>query len=202
MIIYKITNRVNGKVYIGQTTRPLHIRWGLHCCQSGCSALRNAIQKYGKDNFTVEQIDVACDLDELDKKEIYWIEFYDSMNRDRGYNLQSGGHRNRFVSKETRLKISKGNKGKVVSSITRKKLSDALKKYLENESARRIRSECKLGAKHPQARKVRCVETGEVFDCIVNAAKANGINSPSDITSCCKGRHKTAGKLHWEYANV
>ena len=93
MLIYKITNRINGKVYIGQTTRPLTVRWKQHCnpANTNCIALHRAIQKYGKENFTVEQIDVACDIDELNEKEIYWIKFYDSVNSEKGYNLKVGG---------------------------------------------------------------------------------------------------------------
>ena len=70
MIIYKVTNRINGKIYIGQTKGSLGKRWRYHCySSSGCRCLYNAIQKYGADNFKVEQIDVACTADELNQKE-------------------------------------------------------------------------------------------------------------------------------------
>ena len=71
MIVYKVTNRINGKVYVGQTTRPLIVRWRQHTAPSvtKCLALHRAIMKYGRENFTVEQIDVASNRDELNKKE-------------------------------------------------------------------------------------------------------------------------------------
>lgn len=122
MIIYKITNNVNGKVYIGQTKRKLQYRWLQHCSPSNCRLIYRAIQKYGKENFTVEQIDVACDQDELNKKEQYWIQFYDSMNPEKGYNLTSGGEHCE-MSEETKIKIGKGNKGKKRSDETRQKIS-------------------------------------------------------------------------------
>ena len=53
-IIYKITNRINGKVYIGQTRMSLNVRWWHHCNRKDCPALHHAIKKYGAENFTVE----------------------------------------------------------------------------------------------------------------------------------------------------
>ncbi len=158
MIIYKITNRINGKVYIGQTTKSLRWRWQCHCSKSkGCPLLKRAILKHGRENFTVEQIDTACTREELDAKEIYWIKFYDSMNRDKGYNLTSGGeskksyseetrrrmsesHKGQTLSEETRIKMSCSRKGHIVSDITRKKMSDSAKgKVLSEETRRKLR---------------------------------------------------------------
>ena len=51
-IIYKITNIINNKVYIGQTVNTLKNRWCKHCHSNGCRMLYNAILKYGKDSFT------------------------------------------------------------------------------------------------------------------------------------------------------
>lgn len=113
MIVYKITNRINGKVYIGQTTRSLEKRWKEHCQLShGCQLMYRAIIKHGKENFTVEQIDVACTREELDAKEVYWIKFYDSMNRNKGYNLDSGGNKCKKRSPETIVKLINANKGR------------------------------------------------------------------------------------------
>lgn len=111
MIIYKITNKINGKIYIGQTTHSIEKRWKEHCRDNDGCSIHNAIRKYGKENFTVEQIDVVCDRDELNKKEQYWIKFYDSMNKEKGYNLTSGGDHFE-ASEETKLKMSKALKGK------------------------------------------------------------------------------------------
>ena len=72
MIIYKITNKINGKVYIGQTIQPLKKRWNLHRAKkSGCPALTRAFEKYGKDNFDICIIDHAHAREELDNKEIF-----------------------------------------------------------------------------------------------------------------------------------
>ena len=90
--IYKITNLINGKVYIGQTRRTIEIRWRDHVYDSKRSEypIHRAIRKYGVDNFKIEMLE-ECENDKLDEKEIYWIKEYDSTNSDKGYNATSGG---------------------------------------------------------------------------------------------------------------
>ena len=86
--IYKITNKINNKSYIGQS---IHIeqRWEEHLYQSsGCSLLKYALHKYGKDNFSFEVIE-ECNQEELNEKEQYWIKYYDTFYN--GYNLTLGG---------------------------------------------------------------------------------------------------------------
>ena len=84
MFIYKITNKINNKVYIGQSIRPIEKRFQRHIND----ALNNiidthfsrAIRKYGKDNFYVELIDKAENQEELNNKEQYWFIYYESTN--------------------------------------------------------------------------------------------------------------------------
>ena len=91
-IIYKISNKANGKVYIGQTVQSLEARWKLHLSvRSGCRYLSRAIKKYGVCAFSIEQIDAAEKIEELNAKEIFWIARYDCTNPKKGYNLMSGG---------------------------------------------------------------------------------------------------------------
>lgn len=102
-IIYKVTNKANGKVYIGQTVLSLKIRWALHIsARSGCRYLSRAIKKYGASAFSIEQIDAAETIEELNAKEIFWIARYDSANPKKGYNLMSGGGSNGHHSQETK----------------------------------------------------------------------------------------------------
>lgn len=88
--IYKITNTINNKVYIGQTTQTVETRWKQHQRSSLTKkyALYYAMRKYGIDNFKIETLE-QCDNKELDEKEIEWIAFYNSY-RD-GYNMTLGG---------------------------------------------------------------------------------------------------------------
>lgn len=110
MIIYKITNLINSKIYIGQTIGSIQQRWRKHCKKSsvGCSAIRNAISKYGKENFIIEQIDNASTIEELNIKEKYWIKTIQSIS-PLGYNLRSGGdnglHNQETLEKQSIAKL-------------------------------------------------------------------------------------------------
>ena len=80
---------VNGKQYVGQTSRTLEQRWREHCTQHS-AIIDKVIRKYGKSNFTVEVIDYADTLDELNVKEIYWIKHH-NCKVPNGYNIADGG---------------------------------------------------------------------------------------------------------------
>ena len=91
--IYKITNTINGKSYIGQTIQNVKERFYQHCatkCSKAVSnmAIHRAIKKYGKSNFTVEVIE-EIDSANLNDRERYWIKYYNSYNN--GYNSTKGG---------------------------------------------------------------------------------------------------------------
>lgn len=89
--IYKITNNINGKVYIGQTIGTIEKRFNEHKRDAikGCQySLHRAMRKYGIDNFSVEEIE-QCLTEALDDREQYWISFYDSYYQ--GYNMTIGG---------------------------------------------------------------------------------------------------------------
>lgn len=86
--IYKTTNTVNNKIYIGQKKSSTFL--GEAYLGSGVR-LHSAIVHYGEDNFIVEMIDTAESKEELNKKEIYYIEKFDARNQDTGYNIAKGG---------------------------------------------------------------------------------------------------------------
>lgn len=91
--IYKITNTINGKSYIGQTIQNVKERFYQHCatkCSKAVSnmAIHRAIKKYGKSNFTVEVIEEINSAN-LNDRERYWIKYYNSYNN--GYNSTKGG---------------------------------------------------------------------------------------------------------------
>lgn len=85
--IYKVTNKINGKVYIGQSV-DIGRRWREHMNAKDDIYFHKAIQKYGVENFEWEVIE-QCKKKDLDEREIYWIEYYDSFNK--GYNCTKGG---------------------------------------------------------------------------------------------------------------
>ena len=104
----------------------------------------------------------------------------------------------RNIKEETRRKISEANKGRKSSFIGKQHTEESKMKM-------RGKRECIMGEKHPHSRKVRCVNTGEEFKCMKEAYEKYNIAS-GDISRCCNGKRKTAGKhpitgerLKWEY---
>lgn len=92
--IYKITNKINGKVYIGQSVCIEH-RWNQHKSDArlykSYAPLYCALRKYSIENFSFDVLE-ECQQEKLNEKEIYWIKYYDSTNKEKGYNIKSGGN--------------------------------------------------------------------------------------------------------------
>lgn len=121
-IIYKITCKVNNKVYIGQTIRTMESRFERHLREAEKSEnpkikFQRAIKKYGKENFIVEKIDEGFSQEDLNDKEKYWINKYNSI--ENGYNTALGGEGGNTYAgldgkrmNEIKAKISKSNSGR------------------------------------------------------------------------------------------
>ncbi len=125
--IYKITNLVNGKHYVGQSVN-IKKRWQSY--YSNCkdrTPIIHAIKKHGKDNFTFQIIE-ECNKEQLNEREIYWIKELKCLSPD-GYNLSTGGRKTTWAykpSKETLLKRSIALTGKKRTLETKRKMSEAL----------------------------------------------------------------------------
>lgn len=149
MIIYKATNLVTGKVYIGQTSQDFEERKRQHLrkARNGVKTVfYNSIRKHGEENFSWEIIDQCTSQDELNEKEIHWVAHYRSfikVEMCNGYNMTVGGgglgigeNNPNFGTKrsmETRMKISASNMGKVMSAVSREKMRQA-KQGIEGEN--------------------------------------------------------------------
>lgn len=133
MIIYKSTNKITGKVYVGQTIHTLDKRIEGHIKESKLESNRPfmlSINKYGENNFIFETIDSANNLDELNDKEIYWINFYNSVLPN-GYNVTGGGQGKKMIStNELGKRISEGlkNSEKWKKTKNTEKYSETMKK--------------------------------------------------------------------------
>lgn len=144
MIIFKTTNKIDGKIYIGKAINKSEFYLG-----SG-KLLKFAVSKYGIENFLRETIDIAETRAELAEKEIFWINFYKARDRKIGYNITKGGEGfNGPHSKETREKISKISRQLALDPEHGKKISKALLGKKHTAERRRNESLAKQGEKHP-----------------------------------------------------
>lgn len=110
MLVYKITNKLNGMCYVGQTTQSLLERWRQHCLPSNRSKrIRNAIQKYGQNNFYIETLGTYDSREDLNNAEEYFVDWFNCVSPN-GYNLQTGGDAP-IMSEETRQRISQAKLG-------------------------------------------------------------------------------------------
>ncbi len=135
-IIYLVTNKVNQKVYVGQTVRTLEARQYRHFQSAGYGSdtyFHRALRQYGKENFEWSVLDQAVSRSELNKKERHWIKFYKATNSQYGYNLTFGGEGG-IPTEETRLRLSLAHIGKPNGCLghkhseeTKEKIRQALK---------------------------------------------------------------------------
>ena len=141
MFIYKITNKINGKSYVGYTKLAIIERWKQHCeeARSGNGFhLHRAIRKYGKKNFTIEQVCRYKNPEHTKRLETFFIRKFDSYCN--GYNMtEEGGQGGKLVenfrhTEGVKRKMSKdmmgnehgaGNKGKKHSREAKRKMSNA-----------------------------------------------------------------------------
>lgn len=156
--IYIIKNTINNKVYIGQTKVSVNQRWKEHLRHAayGNQIINRAMKKYGTDKFYIETLEI-CSLDIIDKREMYYIDLYDSTDKSKGYNVSIGGNTPRF--KRPILSISDLINLYVKEQFT---LEDIANKY--NVSRYIISTELKnagiaLRDRHESAEKVSKIDT-------------------------------------------
>ena len=126
--VYKITNKINNKIYIGLTIQGSRTRYLHHLyeARSGSSfPIHRAIRKYGEDNFEIEVIQVLDSPEELKELEKYYIKEYKTNNRKFGYNMTEGGDGTfgRLYSEETKEKIRQKALGRKMSEGTKERMS-------------------------------------------------------------------------------
>jgi group I intron endonuclease len=197
--IYKIQNKIDGKIYVGQTRNELQKRWNEHCKkQSNCRYLKSAIKKYNISNFDFSLICICFD-DDLDKNEVYYIKKYNTISPN-GYNLREGGNSGAH-HEETKKKISEALKnrtdiiygkhqlGKPHSEEIKQKISNSLKGIKHSESSinkRRI-----LLTKNTVFQMNIDGDIINTFNGYVEAAKSIG-TSKGYIWRACNGQTKDA----------
>ena len=133
IFIYKVMCLVNDKVYVGQTKRNIEKRFKEHS-RSKKSLIGKAMQKYGKENFKLELLEVCETREEANRREIFFISEFNCIAPN-GYNLTSGGwgHANYHFSKEFRAERSLAMKKRFENPAERARQSDAQKKHRTKE---------------------------------------------------------------------
>jgi len=223
MVIYKITNLINGKIYVGFDSKNRTIE---KYAGSG-KLISLAIEKYGLINFKKEIIEEVTP-ENWEERETYWIAYYNSCDKKVGYNLTRGGEGTQLNGKlngmwckqhtiETREKMSTKRKGKKLSKEHIEKIKESLASYASIKVRAPHKEPNKVhcgknnhfyGKKHigdmsrfgkhrkgvspTNAKKVKCLETNEIFDSLESASKK--FDAPSSarrqISKVCRGKLK------------
>ena len=202
--IYKITNLINQKIYIGQTTKSIQERWKRHWADSTKPDISNrplykAFNKYGKDNFKIEEIE-ECSLEKLSEREIYWIEKLGSFKY--GYNATLGGDGVHYADYDLIYNLYlKGYNIKTIASLTNYDtgtVSNAIQaKGITHEE---LIARGREVIQHSVAQLDK--ETNEIlniYPSLKAAYTAIGKEHSGHIASVCNGKRKTAYGYKWEY---
>jgi group I intron endonuclease len=194
--VYVIRNKVNGKMYIGQTTRKVKTRVREHFKVAERKGkmyyIHNAISKYGKENFEYYTVCACINQRILNDMELFHIKKNKTLSDKYGYNLRyekakgkvsestrkklSDWQKGRKLTKEHRANVSKGMMGRVVTKETREKISRG---HNKNKIA------------------VKCLNTGEVFESYSAAARKYKTNYRY-IKKACIRLNTTCGK-YWAH---
>ena len=202
----------NGKKYFGITSKAPQARWeGGSGYGDNQPVMQAAIAKYGWENIEHKVLYENLTKEEAEQKEIELIAFYKSNQRKYGYNICSGGQGtpNHIVSKEIRIKISENTKKAMNNPNIKEKLKQChLGKTLSEEhkakirlSARKYQTEKtkeKMREINKNKIKVKCIETGVVYDSIHDASRITNI-AYQNIYKVCKNIRKKAGGYCWKY---
>ena len=216
--VYKTTNLLTGKIYIGQhSTKNIddgYLGSGVY--------LKKEIKEYGKENFQREIIAfVDGSKEELNHAEEFYIKYYmNNVGRKMMYNATERAIGVDCHTEETKKKMSEAKKGVKFSEEHKQKLSEAQKGNQNakgnqsrkgchlSEETRKKMSEAKKGhtvsEEHKQklsaalSKKILCIEMNVIYPSVSEASRQTGISQPN-ISSVCIGRTKTAGGYHWKY---
>lgn len=174
MLVYKATNLVTGKIYIGQTTRSLELRKQAHfqaAYKGSNTHFHQSIRKYGPDNFSFEILQEVSTKKELNRLETYYIQKFDSIKQ--GYNMVDGGHNNIMFNG----KVKKKHDAIMRSEEVRNKISNTLKAYRKE---------------HPFTEETRCKISEKLKG---NQHGVNQVMTPEHLQALRKSHYK---KVHCE----
>lgn len=210
--IYKITNQLNNKVYIGATTRHPSIRFEEHCIDAIRFPDRPfyvAINKYGIENFKLDIIE-ECESNELEEKEKYWIEYYGSFKC--GYNATIGGSGKKYLDydlivetykqvgniKDTALKLNICEDSVVIALRAREEKIYSRKEVITDKYGKMVNMFNLDGAYiktfSSTAEAARYLIENGYTNCKFTTIRFH-------ISEACRGDRKSVAKFKWSYAN-
>lgn len=202
--IYKITNLVNQKIYVGKTTKTIEERWKTHWADAQRVDIRNrplykAFNKYGKDNFKIECLE-ECSIDMLDDRETYWIEHLGSFKY--GYNATIGGDGKHYADYDLIYNLyQQGYNNKEIAKITGYDKDTVMKAiYLHDITHEEIVAHGRMVIQHSVAQldKNTC-EIICIYPSLKEAYKALNKEQSGHIAAVCNGKRKTAYGYKWKY---
>ena len=194
--VYMLTNKVNGKVYIGQTkAKVIKQRFYQHRNgRSGSPKITNAFNKYGKYGFKFEVVATALSATELDIIESSLIALYNSTDDKYGYNIQFGGNGANTHSEETKRIISQSNKGRKLSGNTKEKLKKAWdKQRRKNVSDFNKKTKSKKIYKYDFDGNLI-----QAYPSLRSAARDIG-GAATNIYDVARGKYRSYKGYQWEY---
>lgn len=207
--IYCHENKINGKKYIGQSCQPPSKRWNSGYGYMHCPRFYSAIQHYGWNNFIHTILEDNLSAQEANEREKYYINLYNTLNPEVGYNLTEGGNSlSEYWKKEDNRKIQSERRKEYFQLNPDKKIeNDKRISKISRETAKQ-RSELmkenyllKQGSLYEinqrRKKKIICVETQEHFESLTEASKKYNICVGS-ISRVIHGKQKTAGGYHWQ----
>jgi group I intron endonuclease len=208
MYIYKTTNLITDKIYIGQHTLndSKYLGSGVY--------LKHAIKKYSKKNFTKEILETCNSVEQLNEREVYWISKLNSRDPKIGYNIDFGGSQRETCPEEVKEKISNSLKGNVPWNKGLTRETDIRVKHIAENKRGKTNSrkgikvgpmskerKLKLKGRNCFKRQVIAINitTNEQisFSSVKEASKALNIQR-SGISFCLHGKQKTAGGYFWK----
>ena len=205
--IYLHRNKINGKVYIGQTCQKPEKRWNYGHGYKNCPRFYSAIVSYGWSNFEHIILEDNLTSDEANEKEQYYIKKYNSRNPDLGYNLTEGGSSlSEYWKTPEHRELQSQNKKLYFKEHPDKKIENNMHlKEIAQKSAK-IRSE-KMKENYAnqgglfhlnesRKKRIKCIETDEIFASLSEASRKYNI-SVGNISSVIHGKRKSAGGYHW-----
>lgn len=202
--IYKISNTVNTKLYIGKTSYSLDKRWKEHVRDSKKESLDirplyRAMNKYGVEVFKIELIEETTE-ELINDREKYWIDYYNSFTK--GYNATLGGDGSSYIDRDYVVKCYTGLRSMRATAYTLKIDEKTVRKILKECNVSILpKSEIQKELLGKQVAKIdkQTNQTLEVFLSIKDAAKSVIGANFSHISAVCNGKRKTAYGFKWMF---